>query len=115
MPEDQRQGGGLLQTLLGGVEAVERELVKMLKEHNIERIDPAGEPFDPNFHEAMFEVPDSEFPSGTVAHVVQPALGFPFVNHGIVSTDCGNDGDDIASPLTFRYEILYKYVTGEYR
>lgn len=72
VPEDQRQGDGLLQTLLGGVEAVERELSKVLESHNIERIDPAGEPFDPNFHEAMFEVPDSDLPNGTVAQVVQP-------------------------------------------
>ncbi|MCZ6454237.1 MAG: nucleotide exchange factor GrpE [Alphaproteobacteria bacterium] len=72
VPEDQRQGEGLFQTLLGGVEAVERELVKVLDAHNIERIDPAGEPFDPNFHEAMFEVPDSDFPSGTVVQVIQP-------------------------------------------
>ncbi len=72
VPEEQRQGDGLLQTLLGGVEAVERELAKVLEAHNIERIDPAGEPFDPNFHEAMFEVPNSEFPSGTVAQVIQP-------------------------------------------
>ncbi len=72
VPEDQRQGEGLMQTLLGGVEAVERELLKALDAHNIERIDPVGEPFDPNFHEAMFEVSDSEFPSGTVAQVIQP-------------------------------------------
>lgn len=72
VPEDQRQGEGLLQTLLGGVEAVERELLKSFETHNIERIDPVGEPFDPNFHEAMYEVPDSEYPSGTVAQVVQP-------------------------------------------
>lgn len=72
VPEEQRQGDGLLQTLLGGVEAVERELAKALDTNNIERIDPAGEPFDPNFHEAMFEVPDSGFPSGTVAQVLQP-------------------------------------------
>lgn len=72
VPEDQRDGDGLLQTLHGGVEAVERELVKVLEAHHIERIDPAGEPFDPNFHEAMFEVPDSDLPSGTVAQVIQP-------------------------------------------
>ena len=72
VPEDQREGDGLLQTLLGGVEAVERELAKALEGHNIERIDPAGEPFDPNFHEAMFEVPDSDLPGGTVAQVIQP-------------------------------------------
>lgn len=72
VPADQREGDGLLQTLLGGVEAVERELMKALAGHNIERIDPAGEPFDPNFHEAMYEVPDSEYPNGTVAQVIQP-------------------------------------------
>ena len=72
VPEDQRGGEGLLQTLLGGVEAVERELVKCLDAHDIERIDPVGEPFDPNFHEAMFEVPNSKFPTGTVAQVIQP-------------------------------------------
>jgi molecular chaperone GrpE len=72
VPEDQRGGDGLLQTLLGGVEAVERELMKALEGHNIERIDPVGEPFDPNFHEAMYEVPNSEFPNGTVAQVIQP-------------------------------------------
>jgi molecular chaperone GrpE len=72
VPEDQREGKGLLQTLLGGVEAVERELMKVLEGHNIERIDPVGEPFDPNFHEAMFEVPDSDLPGGTVAQVIQP-------------------------------------------
>lgn len=72
VPEDQREGDGLMQTLLGGVEAVERELHKVLEGHNIERIDPAGEPFDPNFHEAMFEVPTSDLPNGTVAQVVQP-------------------------------------------
>ncbi|MFL2654246.1 MAG: nucleotide exchange factor GrpE, partial [Alphaproteobacteria bacterium] len=64
VPEDQRDGEGLLQTLLGGVEAVERELVKALESNNINRIDPTGEPFDPNFHEAMYEVPDSGFSNG---------------------------------------------------
>jgi molecular chaperone GrpE len=72
VPEEQRQGEGLLQTLLGGVEAVDRELAKALQAHNIERIDPMGEPFDPNFHEALYEVPDSAFPSGAVAQVIQP-------------------------------------------
>ena len=40
--------------------------------NNIERLDPVGEPFDPNLHEAMFEVPGTEHPNGTVAMVVQP-------------------------------------------
>lgn len=72
VPEDQRAGDGLLQTLLGGVEAVERELMKGLEAHGIERIDPTGEPFDPNLHEAMYEVPAGDLPHGTVAQVLQP-------------------------------------------
>ena len=72
VPQEQRDGEGLLQTLLGGVEAVERELIKALDSNNIKRIDTAGEPFDPNFHEAMYEVPNSGFSNGIVAQVVQP-------------------------------------------
>jgi molecular chaperone GrpE len=31
-----------------------------------------GEKFDPNLHQAMFEIPDPSLPAGTVAQVVQP-------------------------------------------
>ena len=72
IPEEQKEGEGLLQTLLGGVEAVERQLQKIMEDHNIKQINPVGEQFDPNFHEAMYEVPDSEFPDGVVAQVIQP-------------------------------------------
>ncbi len=37
----------------------------------MQKIDPLGEKFDPNFHQAMYEVPDSSVPSGTVVQVVQ--------------------------------------------
>jgi len=57
--------------LLDGVEMTERELTKALDKHGVKRIDPMGEKFDPNFHQAMFEVPDPSVASGTVVQVVQ--------------------------------------------
>jgi molecular chaperone GrpE len=57
--------------LLDGVELTERELHKVLEKHGVKRLEPAGEKFDPNFHQAMFEVPDPSVPAGTVVQVVQ--------------------------------------------
>ena len=69
---NRRQDNDLIDTVLTGVEAVERELVAAFQRHGIERIDPLDTPFDPNFHQAMFEVPDSGKPSGTIVQVLQP-------------------------------------------
>jgi molecular chaperone GrpE len=57
--------------LLDGVELTERELHKVLEKHGVKRLEPAGEKFDPNFHQAMYEVPDASVPAGTVVQVVQ--------------------------------------------
>ncbi|HVY00541.1 MAG TPA: nucleotide exchange factor GrpE [Pseudorhodoplanes sp.] len=57
--------------LLDGVELTERELLKALEKNGVKRIEPLGEKFDPNIHQAMYEVPDPSVPSGTVAQVVQ--------------------------------------------
>jgi molecular chaperone GrpE len=57
---------------LEGVELTERELQKILEKHGVTRLDPAGQKFDPNMHQAMYEVPDPSIPAGTVVEVVQP-------------------------------------------
>lgn len=54
-----------------GVEMTDRELVRAFEKHGIRRIEPVGEPFDHNFHQAMFEVENSGQPPGTVVQVVQ--------------------------------------------
>jgi len=61
-----------LKTLLDGVELTERELLKVLEKHGVKKFEPQGEKFDPNLHQAMFEIPDPSLPSGSVAKVVQP-------------------------------------------
>lgn len=57
--------------LLDGVELTERELLKVLEKHGVRKFEPKGEKFDPNLHQAMYEVPDPSVPAGTVAQVVQ--------------------------------------------
>ena len=58
--------------LLDGVELTERELHKVLDKHGVKKFAPLGEKFDPNLHQAMFELPDESRPAGTVAQVIQP-------------------------------------------
>lgn len=59
-------------TLLEGVDLTHRELSKTLEKHGVRLLDPVNQKFDPNFHQAMFEIPDDSVPSGTVKQVVQP-------------------------------------------
>lgn len=61
-----------LKALLDGVELTERELMKVLEKHGVRKIEPLGEKFDPNFHQAMYEVPDASVTAGSVVQVVQP-------------------------------------------
>jgi len=59
-------------SLLEGVAATERELLGVFERHGIRRIDPQGEPFDHNFHQAIFEAEREDQPGGTVVEVLQP-------------------------------------------
>lgn len=54
-----------------GIELTRRELLNSFQKHGIVEVNPSDEKFDPNFHQAMFEVPGSGKPNGTVVQVVQ--------------------------------------------
>ena len=60
-----------LKALIEGVELTERSLLNALEKNGVKKFDPSGEKFDPNFQQAMYEVPDPSVPSGTVVQVVQ--------------------------------------------
>jgi molecular chaperone GrpE len=60
-----------LKALIEGVELTERSLLNTLEKNGVKKFDPSGEKFDPNFQQAMYEVPDSSVPPGTVVQVVQ--------------------------------------------
>jgi molecular chaperone GrpE len=61
-----------LKALVEGVELTERELIKALEKNGVRQFTPQGEKFDPNVHQAMFEVPDASVPAGSIVQVVQP-------------------------------------------
>ena len=72
LPDDLRQEGESgLNTLIEGVELTERSMLQALEKHGVKKITPVNERFDPNFHQAMFEIPDTEVPNNTVLQVVQ--------------------------------------------
>ncbi|MCB1384293.1 MAG: nucleotide exchange factor GrpE [Notoacmeibacter sp.] len=57
--------------LIEGVEMTGRDMSGALERHGVKRINPEGERFDPNFHQAMFEVPNPHVPAQTVIQVMQ--------------------------------------------
>ncbi len=58
--------------LLTGVAATERELLAAFEKHGIKRLDPKGERFDHNLHQAIFEAENTGKPAGTIVEVLQP-------------------------------------------
>jgi molecular chaperone GrpE len=72
VPEDVRASAeGAFKGLIEGIDLTERDLLKTLERHGVRKLDPQGQKFDPNVHQAMFEVPNPEVPNGTVVQVVQ--------------------------------------------
>jgi molecular chaperone GrpE len=70
-PEARVQADGTLKTLIEGIELTERELHKALSKNGVKKFSPEGEKFDPNLHEAMYEMPTADLPAGHVAQVMQ--------------------------------------------
>ena len=71
-PELRASTQSAAKALVDGVELTERELLKALEKNGVRQFTPLGEKFDPNLHQAMFEVPDATVPAGSVVQVVQP-------------------------------------------
>jgi molecular chaperone GrpE len=72
VPAEAREAGDpALKALIEGIELTEREMLKTLERYGVKPVNPEGQKFDPNLHQAMFEVPNADVPSGTVVQVVQ--------------------------------------------
>jgi molecular chaperone GrpE len=71
-PELRNTAESGVKALIDGVELTERELLKALEKNGVRQFTPQGEKFDPNVHQAMFEIPDATVPAGSVVQVVQP-------------------------------------------
>lgn len=70
-PDALKQDNDGLRALADGVDLTERSLLDSLDRHGVKKLEPKGQKFDPNFHQAMFEVPDPSVPNNTVVQVVQ--------------------------------------------
>jgi molecular chaperone GrpE len=72
VPEEARSTAeGAFKALIEGIDLTERDLLKNLERHGVKKLDPQGQKFDPNVHQAMFEIPNADVPNGTVLQVVQ--------------------------------------------
>jgi molecular chaperone GrpE len=70
-PEDKSSLDESVQSLLTGIELSWTEIQSAIEKHGVRQINPVGEKFDYNFHQAMFEVPTNDQPPGMVLEVVQ--------------------------------------------
>ncbi|MDQ6971528.1 MAG: nucleotide exchange factor GrpE [Mariprofundaceae bacterium] len=90
-------GEGNEKALRDGVKLTLNSWHEMMKKFNLERIDAVGEVFDPNFHEALSQMPH-EKPAGTV--VAQHVAGYTLHNRllrpakVLVSAGSGEVGED---------------------
>jgi len=72
VPSETRESADpMLKALIEGVELTERSLLNALEKNGVRKFDPLGGKFDPNFQQAMYEVPDASVPAGTVVQVIQ--------------------------------------------
>ena len=60
-----------LDNLAAGVELTERGLITAFERHGITKLDPMGERFNHDLHQAMFEIEDTDKPPGTIVEVMQ--------------------------------------------
>jgi len=70
-PELREHADAKVKALIEGVELTERELMKALEKSGVKKFSPQGEKFDPNFHQAMFEMETADVSPGHVAQVIQ--------------------------------------------
>ncbi len=71
VPADAREADGPVKTLVEGLDLTEKDFVSRLARYGVKKLEPQGQKFDPNMHEALFEIPDPSVPANTVLQVVE--------------------------------------------
>ncbi|HWV51363.1 nucleotide exchange factor GrpE [Pseudorhodoplanes sp.] len=98
-PEVRATADAAVSSFVEGVELTEKDLLRILEKNGIRKIEPQGEKFDPNLHQAMYEVPDPSVPSGSVVQVIQPGyvIGERILRPAMVAVAKG--GPKMAAPV----------------
>ena len=103
VPEETRTGDETVATLIQGLELTQREFQTAMERHGIRQVEPLGERFDHNFHQAMYEVESDEAEPGIVVQVAQPGyvIGERLLRPAMVGVAkkpaAGQTGDEAAS------------------
>jgi molecular chaperone GrpE len=72
IPAEVRAADERLDKFAAGVDLTERELLQVLERYQIKRVDPLGQAFDHNLHQAVMQIESSDKPAGIVVQVLQP-------------------------------------------
>lgn len=72
IPPDLKSVDDRFGNVITGIEAMQKEMLRVLEKHGITKIEPIDQPFDANFHEVMFEAPGTGKPAGTIVQVIEP-------------------------------------------
>jgi molecular chaperone GrpE len=101
VPPDAADDDEPLKNLLAGVELTERELLRALEKHGVRKVEPLDVPFDHNLHQAMFEVPNTGKPAGTVVELLQPGyvLHQRLLRPALVGVAKADKGDTSHQPV----------------
>ncbi|HUO53556.1 MAG TPA: nucleotide exchange factor GrpE [Rhodoblastus sp.] len=99
-PEAREAADRTLKAFVEGIELTERDFLSRLARHGVRKLEPKGQKFDPNFHEALFEAHDESVAPGTVAHVVEEgfAIGERVLRPAKVGVAKGGVKESAAKP-----------------
>ena len=70
--EDVKELDEAVKNLVVGVQMLEKEMLDVFEKHGVTKLQPLGEKFNHDFHQAMYEVEDSGQPTGTIVELLQP-------------------------------------------
>ena len=99
--EAKAAGDAGFKALIEGVDLTERAMLSAMERHGVKKLAPEGEKFDPNFHQAMFEIPNPDVPTGTVLQVVQPgySIGERVLRPAMVGVSKGGPKQAAEAPV----------------
>ncbi len=86
----------VIESFINGIQLTEKEMMSALQRHGVIRLEPAGEKFDPNLHQAIAEVPGNGAPAGIVVDIVQPGfiIGERVLRPAMVTVSSGAEADN---------------------
>lgn len=100
--EKRESGSEEFKSLLEGVEITEKSMLSQMERHGVQKLEPEGEKFDPNFHQAMFEIPNTEVPNNTVLQIVQAGyqIGGRVLRPAMVGVSKGGPKAPVEEPVS---------------